>query len=79
MMSENYTKGVQRLLKYAKEEAIRFGHTYVGSEHILLAIIKDKIIQVIWSDLPTAIEITSSQLHKYYLEYFEQMWKQAKK
>ena len=41
-MSENYTKGVQRLLKYAKEEAIRFGHTYVGSEHILLAIIKDK-------------------------------------
>ena len=44
-----------------------------------VAIIKDKIIQVIWSDLPTAIEITSSQLHKYYLEYFEQMWKQAKK
>ena len=40
-MSENYTKGVQKLLKYAKGEAIRLGPTYVGSEHLLLGIIKD--------------------------------------
>ncbi|MBR9704103.1 hypothetical protein GOV12_01720 [Candidatus Pacearchaeota archaeon] len=44
-----------------------------------IAIVKDKVIQVIWSDLPTAIEITSPQLHKYYKEYFEEMWKIAKK
>ena len=40
-MSENYTKGVKKILKFAKEEAIRLSNTYVGSEHLLLAIIKD--------------------------------------
>ncbi|MBI65700.1 MAG: Clp protease ClpC [Candidatus Marinimicrobia bacterium] len=40
-MNENYTKDVQKLLKFAKEEALRLFHTYVGSEHLLLAIVKD--------------------------------------
>ena len=35
-MKENFSKGVQRVLKFAKEEAVRLGHSYVGSEHILL-------------------------------------------
>ena len=41
-MNDNYTSGVQKILKNAKKEAIRLGHTYVGSEHFLLGIIKDK-------------------------------------
>ncbi len=40
-MSENYTSGIQRLLKIAKEESLKIGHSYVGSEHLLLAVIKD--------------------------------------
>ena len=40
-MNENYTKDVQKLLKFAKEEALRLFHTYVGSEHLLVAIVKD--------------------------------------
>ena len=40
-MSENYTKGIQKILKYAKDEAIRLGQTYVGSEHLVLGILKD--------------------------------------
>ena len=40
-MKENFSKGVQSILKYAKEEAVRLGHSYVGSEHLLLGIIKD--------------------------------------
>ena len=40
-MKENFSKGVQRILKYAKEEAVRLGHSYVGSEHLLLGIVKD--------------------------------------
>ena len=40
-MKENFSKGVQRVLKHAKEEAVRLGHSYVGSEHLLLGIIKD--------------------------------------
>ena len=41
-MNENYTTGIQKILKYAKEEAIRLANTFVGSEHLLLGIIKDK-------------------------------------
>ncbi len=40
-MKKNFSKSVQRILKYAKEEAIRLGHSYVGSEHLLLGIIMD--------------------------------------
>ncbi len=40
-MKENFSKGVQKILKYAKEEAVRLGHSYVGSEHLLLGIIQD--------------------------------------
>lgn len=40
-MKENFSKGVQKILKFAKEEAVRLGHSYVGSEHLLLGIIKD--------------------------------------
>jgi len=39
-MKENFSKGVQKILKSAKEEAVRLGHSYVGSEHLLLGIIK---------------------------------------
>ena len=38
-MKENYSTGIQKVLKFSKEEAIRLGHSYVGSEHILLGII----------------------------------------
>ena len=40
-MKENFSKRVQNVLKNAKEEAIRLGHSYVGSEHLLLGIIKE--------------------------------------
>jgi len=40
-MKENFSKRVQNILKNAKEEAIRLGHSYVGSEHLLLGIIKE--------------------------------------
>ena len=56
-MSENYTKGVKRLLKYSKEESMRLSTTYVGPEHLLLAIAKDsdgdayKLLNTIGCDL----------------------------
>tara|TARA_B100000941_G_scaffold167624_1_gene119411 strand:- start:11097 stop:13556 length:2460 start_codon:yes stop_codon:yes gene_type:complete len=40
-MNENYTKGIKRLLKLSQEESVRLSTAYVGSEHLLLAIIKD--------------------------------------
>ena len=56
-MNENYTSGIQKVLKYAKEEAIRLANTFVGSEHLLLGIIKDidgkayNLLNTIGSDL----------------------------
>jgi len=40
-MKENFSKRVQLIIKNAKEEAMRLGHSYVGSEHLLLGMIKD--------------------------------------
>ena len=39
-MKENFSKRVQKIMKYAKEEAIRLGHSYVGSEHLLLGLLR---------------------------------------
>lgn len=40
-MKENFSKRVQNIMKYSREEAIRLGHSYVGSEHLLLGIIRE--------------------------------------
>ena len=40
-MKENFSKRIQSIIKYAKDEAIRLGHSYVGSEHLLLGMIKE--------------------------------------
>lgn len=41
-MKENFSKRVQAVMKSAKEEAIRLGHSYVGSEHLLLGLFKNE-------------------------------------
>ncbi len=39
-MKENFSRLVRHILKNAKDEARRLGHSFVGSEHLLLGIIK---------------------------------------
>ena len=41
-MKENFSKRIQNIIKISKEEAIRLGHSYVGSEHLLLGLIKSE-------------------------------------
>ncbi|MCK5624391.1 helix-turn-helix domain-containing protein [Candidatus Pacearchaeota archaeon] len=41
-------------------------------------IIKGKVINLIWGDRPTAIEITSEQIYKQYKKFFDEIWKRAK-
>ena len=41
-MKKNFSKNLQTILKYAKENAIRLGHSYVGSEHLLIGLLKIK-------------------------------------
>jgi len=37
----NFTQDVRRSLAYAREEAVRLRHDYVGTEHILLGLVRD--------------------------------------
>ncbi|MFL2983386.1 MAG: ATP-dependent Clp protease ATP-binding subunit [Candidatus Neomarinimicrobiota bacterium] len=41
-MKENFSKRVKLIIKKSKEEAIRLGHSYVGSEHLLLGVLKEE-------------------------------------
>ncbi|MBN2425728.1 MAG: ATP-dependent Clp protease ATP-binding subunit [Calditrichaceae bacterium] len=56
-MKNNFTSRVQKVIRYSKEEAMRLGHDYIGTEHLLLGIIKEgegiaiKILQNLGSDL----------------------------
>ena len=40
-MKENFSKRVKQIIKKSKEEALRLGHSYVGSEHLLLGLVKE--------------------------------------
>ena len=41
-MKEQYTDKAKQVLKYAKKISGKLGHSYVGTEHILLGLIKQK-------------------------------------
>ncbi len=41
-MKKNFSKNLENILKYAKEEAIRLGHSFVGSEHLLIGLLRVK-------------------------------------
>ncbi len=40
-MKNNFTSRVSKVIRYSKEEAMRLGHDYIGTEHLLLGIIKE--------------------------------------
>ncbi len=40
-MRNNFTSRVQKVIRYSKEEAMRLGHDYIGTEHLMLGIIKE--------------------------------------
>ncbi len=56
-MKNNFTSRVSKVIRYSKEEAMRLGHDYIGTEHLLLGIIKEgegiavKILQNLGVDL----------------------------
>ena len=41
-MSQNYTKSANNALKYAKKIALELKQEYVGSEHLLIGLVKEK-------------------------------------
>ncbi|MFP4459521.1 MAG: ATP-dependent Clp protease ATP-binding subunit [Candidatus Zixiibacteriota bacterium] len=41
-MNGMYSEKFKRILQYSREEAARLGHSYIGTEHLLLGIIKEE-------------------------------------
>ncbi|NUQ82598.1 MAG: ATP-dependent Clp protease ATP-binding subunit [Bacteroidetes bacterium] len=56
-MEGNFSNRVQDVIRYSREEALRLGHDYIGTEHLLLGIIREgegiavKIIRNLGVDL----------------------------
>lgn len=40
-MDENFSPRVKDVIQYSKEEALRLGHNYIGTEHLLLGMIRE--------------------------------------
>src|SRR6056300_124743 len=40
-MEENFSPRVRDVITFSKEEALRLGHDYIGTEHLLLGILRD--------------------------------------
>ncbi|HDR91474.1 MAG TPA: ATP-dependent Clp protease ATP-binding subunit, partial [candidate division Zixibacteria bacterium] len=41
MINGMYSDRYKKVLQYAREEAARLGHSYIGTEHLLLGIIRE--------------------------------------
>ena len=58
-MNNMFTDGVKRVMQYAREESARLGHNYIGTEHLLLGIIKEgkgKAVTVLQEALEVALD-----------------------
>ena len=40
-MDDNFSPRVKEVLSYSKDEALRLGHDFIGTEHLLLGILRD--------------------------------------
>jgi len=40
-MKKNFSSRVQMVIQYSREEALRLGHDYIGTEHLLLGIVRE--------------------------------------
>jgi ATP-dependent Clp protease ATP-binding subunit ClpC len=41
LMKKNFSSRVQIVIQYSREEALRLGHDYIGTEHLLLGLIRE--------------------------------------
>ena len=62
MMFGRFTERAQKVLALSQEEAIRLGHSNIGTEHILLGLIKEG--EGIAAKALTALNITAEQIQK---------------
>lgn len=67
MFSNRFNERTEKVLLYAKEEAQSFQHGYIGTEHILLGILKetDGVSQKLLNDMGVTIENVRELIDEY--------------
>ncbi len=61
-MDENFSPKVKDVIAYSKEEAIRLGHDFIGTEHLVLGILRKGEGKAI--DIIDALDVDTSYLRK---------------
>ena len=61
-MDDNFSPRVKDVIAYSKEEALRLGHDFIGTEHLILGLLRDGAGKAI--DILFALEIDLAHLRK---------------
>lgn len=66
MMFEKFTERAQKVIMYAQQEALEFKHGYIGTEHILLGILREEgISNNILNSIGVSIDIVKKLIYDY--------------
>ena len=67
MLFSNFTERARMALSEAHESAVKMGHTYIGSEHILLGLVKEEngIAHEILSSHNVTVEKIVEKIERY--------------
>ncbi len=61
-MDDNFSPRVKDVIAFSKEEALRLGHDFIGTEHLMLGLLRDGNGKAI--DILNALEIDLNQLRR---------------
>ncbi len=61
-MDDNFSPKVKDVIAYSKEEALRLGHDYIGTEHLILGLLRKPNGEAI--DILNALDVDLTQLRK---------------
>mgnify|MGYP003146065867 FL=1 len=61
-MDDNFSPRVKDVIAYSKEEALRLGHDFIGTEHLMLGLLRDGDSKAI--DILNALDIDLSHLRR---------------
>ncbi|NNK40133.1 MAG: ATP-dependent Clp protease ATP-binding subunit, partial [Winogradskyella sp.] len=61
-MDDNFSPRVKDVIAYSKEEALRLGHDFIGTEHLMLGLLRDGNGKAI--DILSALEIDLNHLRR---------------
>ena len=61
-MDDNFSPRVKDVISFSKEEALRLGHDFIGTEHLMLGLLRDGNGKAI--DILNALDVDLSHLRR---------------